>query len=207
MPTVHIASCRLPAASAQFELHGFRDSETGAEHLAMTLGEIGDGRPVLCRVHSECMTGDALLSQRCDCGAQLAAALARIAAQGRGVLLYLRQEGRGIGLINKIRAYQLQDRGADTVDANLRLGFAADLRSYGMCADILSHLGVKSVQLMTNNPRKVDALGEAGVEVTERIALVHGHNPHNRDYLAVKAARMGHLFDAACQLRDAEVVP
>lgn len=207
MPTVHIASCRLPVASAQFELHGFRDSETGAEHLAMTLGEFGDGLPVLCRAHSECMTGDALLSQRCDCGAQLGAALERIAAEGCGVLLYLRQEGRGIGLINKIRAYQLQDEGADTVDANLHLGFPADLRAYGMCAEMLAHLGVRSVRLMTNNPRKVAALTEAGVDVVERIALVHGQNPHNRDYLAVKAAGMGHLFDVACQLPDAGVVP
>jgi GTP cyclohydrolase II len=203
----HIASCRLPTASALFELHGFQDTDTGAEHLAMTLGEIGDGIPVLCRVHSECMTGDALFSQRCDCGAQLAAALERIASQGRGVLLYLRQEGRGIGLINKIRAYQLQDGGADTVDANLRLGFLADLRSYDMCAGMLARLGVNSVQLLTNNPRKVLALADAGVHVVERIGLVAGHNQHNRHYLAVKAARMGHLFDAPCRLAGQTVLP
>ncbi|MFC5458890.1 GTP cyclohydrolase II [Massilia niabensis] len=207
MSIQHIASCRLPTVSAQFELHGFQDADTGAEHLALTLGAINDGAPVLCRVHSECMTGDALFSQRCDCGAQLAAAMERIAAEGRGVLLYLRQEGRGIGLLNKIRAYQLQDGGVDTVDANVRLGFPADARGYAMCAGMLGHLGVASLRLLTNNPRKVAALAEAGVPIVERIALVSGHNHHNQGYLAVKAARMGHLFDTSCVLADDEVLP
>jgi GTP cyclohydrolase II len=197
----------LPTAFAQFELHGFQDCDTGAEHLALTLGAIGDGAPVLCRVHSECMTGDALFSQRCDCGAQLAAAMQRIAAEGRGVLLYLRQEGRGIGLLNKIRAYQLQDGGADTVDANMRLGFPADARVYTMCAGMLEHLGVASLRLLTNNPSKFAALAKAGVHVVERIALLSGHNEHNQGYLAVKAARMGHLFDTDGALADREAVP
>ncbi|WP_218164903.1 GTP cyclohydrolase II [Pseudoduganella namucuonensis] len=204
----HIASCRLPTRFAEFELHGFQDPASGHEHLALTLGDIGDGLPVLCRVHSECMTGDALFSQRCDCGAQLAAALERIAARGRGVVLYLRQEGRGIGLMNKIRAYGLQDAGADTVEANARLGFAADLRDYAMCGPMLAHVRVASIELMTNNPRKLDALREAGVVVAGRIGLVHGVNPHNRRYLATKAAKLGHLFGPASGIGpEAEVLP
>src|SRR5690554_5413723 len=139
-------------------MHGFLDEETGKEHVALTLGDIADGEPVLARLHSECLTGDALFSQRCDCGAQLESAMQIIAAEGRGALLYLRQEGRGIGLVNKIRAYQLQDAGADTVEANEQPGFPADMRRYDLCKPMLDRFGITALKLMTNNPRKVAAM-------------------------------------------------
>ncbi|MFD2191436.1 GTP cyclohydrolase II [Pistricoccus aurantiacus] len=189
-----IAVSRLPTPWATFSMHGFEDEATGKDHIALTLGNIADGEPVLGRVHSECLTGDALFSMRCDCGYQLQEALKRIAREGRGVLLYLRQEGRGIGLLNKIRAYHLQDEGADTVEANEKLGFAADLRRYDLCVPMLAHLGVASLRLMTNNPRKVDALTRDGVKVVERIALTTGLNPHNEQYLATKAGKLGHMM-------------
>lgn len=154
----HMARCALPTPWAEFTLHVFLEPATGKEHLALVLGEIGNGEPVLARLHSECLTGDTLFSQRCDCGAQLEGALQRIAQEGRGILLYLRQEGRGIGLVNKIRAYALQEQGADTVEANHQLGFADDLRNYDICAPIFRHFGIRSLRLMTNNPRKLDAL-------------------------------------------------
>jgi GTP cyclohydrolase II len=176
-------------------MHGFEDVATGKEHVVLTLGEVGNSEPVLCRLHSECLTGDALFSLRCDCGFQLEAALQRIAEEGRGALLYLRQEGRGIGLINKIRAYKLQDAGADTVEANEQLGFGADMRDYGICKVMLNHLGIKAVRLMTNNPRKVTALKKQGIEVSERLPLHHGENPHNAKYLATKAGKLGHMID------------
>lgn len=147
---------------------------------------------MLARIHSECLTGDALFSQRCDCGAQLESALQRIAAEGRGVLLYLRQEGRGIGLINKLQAYKLQDAGADTVEANHQLGFEADQRTYSHCQPMLRHLGIHQVRLMTNNPRKMNALQKQGVPVVERVPLLVNRNPHNERYLATKAAKLGH---------------
>lgn len=152
-------------------MHGFLDEESGKEHVALSMGDIADGAPVLGRLHSECLTGDALFSLRCDCGFQLEGALAAIAEEGRGVLLYLRQEGRGIGLLNKIRAYELQDAGADTVEANLQLGFGADQRDYAMCQPMLAHLGVSSLRLMTNNPRKVKALESYAITVAERVPL------------------------------------
>src|SRR5690606_30225856 len=189
-----VAASKLPTPFAEFVMHGFLEEETGKEHVALTLGDIADGEPVLARLHSECLTGDALFSQRCDCGAQLQAALQAIAEQGRGVLLYLRQEGRGIGLLNKIRAYQLQDAGADTVEANEQLGFAADLRDYSICKPMLEHLGVQQLQLMTNNPRKVNAVEGFGVRVSERKPLQVGENPHNKFYLATKADKLGHLL-------------
>jgi GTP cyclohydrolase II len=191
---VFVAASQLPTPFAVFTMHGFLDEESGKEHVALTLGDVADGQPVLGRLHSECLTGDALFSQRCDCGAQLEAALRAIAAEGRGVLLYLRQEGRGIGLLNKIRAYELQDGGADTVEANERLGFAADQRDYSICQPMLDHLGIRSVQLMTNNPRKVKALEGFGVRVAERRPLEIGLNPHNRKYLATKAGKLGHML-------------
>lgn len=191
-----IETCRLPTPFAVFDMHGFEEIESGQEHVVLTLGNVSDGQPVLARTHSECLTGDALFSMRCDCGFQLEQALQSIADEGRGVLLYLRQEGRGIGLLNKIRAYHLQDQGADTVEANERLGFAADLRDYSICSGMLEHLGIKSLRLMTNNPRKVKALSESGVEVVERLPLQVGRNPHNDAYLSTKASKLGHWLQS-----------
>lgn len=189
----YIASCKLPTPWAVFDLHAFSNADNGEEHVMLTLGQLA-GEPLLIRVHSECLTGDCLFSQRCDCGAQLKAAMQAIAAEGRGALLYLRQEGRGIGLINKIRAYQLQDQGADTVQANEQLGFSADLRHYDVCKPMLAHFGISRVRLMTNNPKKVAALQDLGIEVVERIPIEVNRNPHNMRYLATKAAKLGHLL-------------
>ena len=189
-----VASCELPTPWAVFRLHGFQETASGKEHLALTLGQVGDGVPALTRLHSECLTGDGLFSLRCDCGPQLEAALAAIAKEGRGVLLYLRQEGRGIGLLDKLRAYALQDQGLDTVDANRALGLPDDARDYGVAAAMLNTLGVPAVRLMTNNPAKVSALTARGVNVTERVPHVAGRGPRNQDYLETTAARMGHLL-------------
>jgi GTP cyclohydrolase II len=174
-------------------MHGFEDADTNKEHVVLTMGDVGDGQPVLARVHSECLTGDALFSLRCDCGNQLHQALEAIAAEGRGALFYLRQEGRGIGLLNKIRAYRLQDAGADTVEANEQLGFGADMRDYSILQPMFEHLKIKSVRLMTNNPRKVAALEELGISVVERIALHTDSNPHNEKYLRTKVGKLGHM--------------
>jgi len=190
----YIASSRLPTDYGVFDMHGFEDAQANKEHVVLTMGDVADGEPVLVRVHSECLTGDALFSMRCDCGSQLQASLKKIAEEGRGALIYLRQEGRGIGLLNKIKAYKLQDEGADTVEANEQLGFGADMRDYSILAPMLKHLQIKAVRLMTNNPRKVAALEENGVEVVERIALKTGSNPHNEKYLQTKAGKLGHLF-------------
>ncbi|CDG83935.1 GTP cyclohydrolase-2 [Janthinobacterium agaricidamnosum NBRC 102515 = DSM 9628] len=190
----YATSCALPTPWAQFTLHAFIEHATGKEHLAMTLGDIGDGQPVLARVHSECLTGDVLFSQRCDCGAQLEGALKRIAAEGRGILLYLRQEGRGIGLINKIRAYRLQEAGADTVQANEQLGFKADARNYALCKPMFGQFGIKSLRLMTNNPRKIDAMEKIGVTVAERVPLLVNRNAFNQHYLNTKASKLGHMM-------------
>jgi 3,4-dihydroxy 2-butanone 4-phosphate synthase/GTP cyclohydrolase II len=166
----------------------------GHEHLAVIKGcPVGDG--VLCRVHSECLTGEVFRSLRCDCGPQLDLALREIKLAGEGVVLYLRQEGRGIGLYNKLEAYALQEQGVDTVDANLALGFAGDLRTYDIAAEILGDLGIRSVMLMSNNPAKVDGLRKAGVGVVRRIDHIVGHNEVNRHYLETKKQRMGHLFE------------
>lgn len=190
-----VDSCDLPTRWGNFRLHGFVDLRSGQEHVALTLGRLGDDAPVLARVHSECLTGDAFGSRRCDCGAQLDSAMQRIAAEGRGIILYMRQEGRGIGLINKIRAYHLQDEGADTVEANQALGFAADLRNYDLVAPMLGQFGVGAVRLMTNNPRKVAALQAAGVAVAERLPIRVGRNPANQGYLDTKRSKLGHLLD------------
>jgi GTP cyclohydrolase II len=190
----YVTSCALPTPWAQFTLHAFVEHATGKEHLAMTLGDIGNGEPVLARVHSECLTGDVLFSQRCDCGAQLEGALRKIAAEGRGILLYLRQEGRGIGLVNKIRAYRLQEGGADTVEANLQLGFHADARNYELCQPMFAQFGIKRLRLMTNNPRKVAALGKDGVPVDSRIPLIVNRNRFNTRYLDTKEAKLGHMM-------------
>ena len=189
-----VASCKLQTPWGEFDLHGFEEIGAAREHVALTIGQVDGGAPVLLRMHSECLTGDALFSRRCDCGAQLEAAMRVIGEAGRGALLYLRQEGRGIGLLNKIRAYRLQDAGADTVEANHRLGFAADLRDYAIGAALLGRLGVRSVRLMTNNPHKVQALERLGVPVAERVPLLAGWNQHNARYLEAKAARLGHQF-------------
>jgi GTP cyclohydrolase II len=190
-----IESSRLPTVWGDFEIHGFEDTEFNKEHIVLTMGDLETGAPVLARVHSECLTGDALFSLRCDCGNQLQAAMQAIAAEGRGVIFYLRQEGRGIGLLNKIKAYRLQDAGADTVEANEQLGFGADMRDYSMLSPMIKHLGLQSVRLMTNNPRKVAALEEQGVSVAERIPLHTDSNPHNEKYLRTKAGKLGHMFD------------
>lgn len=195
MSVTHVATSTLPTPFGTFDMHGFSDSESGKEHVALSMGELQGKADVLARLHSECLTGDALFSMRCDCGFQLNEALRRIADQGQGVLLYLRQEGRGIGLINKIKAYNLQDQGADTVEANEQLGFNADERSYEMAKDMLQFLGVQSVHLMTNNPRKVKALTDLGIAVTQRDAIQVGKNSHNDSYLATKASKLDHMLD------------
>ncbi len=189
-----VAASRLPTRHGEFSIHAFQDTETGKEHIALSMGDLADGQPVLARVHSECLTGDGFGSLRCDCGPQLEAAMTQVAAAQRGVILYLRQEGRGIGLVNKIRAYALQDAGADTVEANEQLGFDADLREYAMCEDMLRHLGVSCVRLMTNNPLKVAALEAHGITVVERVPLITGLNPHNQGYMQTKTDKMGHML-------------
>jgi GTP cyclohydrolase II len=194
MSVSYIASSKLPTPWGTFTMHGFEDRQSGKEHVVLTLGEVGTEQPVLTRIHSECLTGDALLSMRCDCGFQLQEAMKRIAEKGSGAILYLRQEGRGIGLLNKIRAYHLQDQGADTVEANEQLGFAADLRDYSICQVMLEHLGIKAVRLMTNNPRKVEAIRQCGINVVEREPLQVGKNSHNEQYLATKAGKLGHMM-------------
>jgi GTP cyclohydrolase II len=175
-------------------MHGFEDADTGQEHVALVLGNVADEEVALCRIHSECLTGDCLFSMRCDCGSQLKFAMRAISEHGSGVILYLRQEGRGIGLINKIRAYELQDRGADTVEANEKLGFDADLRDYTVCKSMFLHLQVSKLRLMTNNPVKVQALSKLGLEITERVPIETGQNDHNARYLATKAGKLGHLL-------------
>ena len=190
-----VASAKLPTPWATFTLHGYQDEVNHTEHLALSLGDVRGEEPVLVRMHSECMTGDALHSLRCDCGFQRDAALKMIADRGRGVLVYLRQEGRGIGLLNKIKAYALQDEGSDTVEANEQLGFAPDLRDYGVGAQMLHDLGVERLELLTNNPRKVVALEGYGIEISGRVPLHVGENPYNERYLATKVEKLGHLSD------------
>jgi GTP cyclohydrolase II len=194
-PSLRIASrAKLPTRFAErAEIVAFRSDDDGAENVALIIGA-PSGEPPLVRLHSECLTGDVLGSLKCDCGPQLEGALAAIAAVGWGILLYLRQEGRGIGLVNKLRAYALQDQGFDTVDANLRLGFADDERDFTLAAGMLSSLSQKEVRLLTNNPRKVEGLEAAGITVRERVPLKAGGNPHNRDYLEAKRLRSGHTL-------------
>jgi GTP cyclohydrolase II len=184
----------LPTRWGAFDIHGFEDPFKGKEHIAISMGSCDSVQPLLIRIHSECLTGDALGSLRCDCGEQLQRAMQYISEVGRGAILYLRQEGRGIGLVNKIKAYHLQDQGADTVEANERLGFGADMRDYSICAPMLQHLGAEQVELMTNNPRKVKALIDLGIDVVQRVPLKTDSNPHNAAYLSTKAGKLGHLF-------------
>lgn len=196
MSFVFVAASRLPTRFGEFSIHAFEDLETGKEHVALSMGDLSDAEPVLMRLHSECLTGDGFGSLRCDCGPQLEAAMCKVAHAGRGVILYLRQEGRGIGLVNKIRAYALQDAGADTVEANEQLGFDADLREYAMCGDMLRHFGIRQVRLLTNNPKKVAALEAHGIEVVERIPLLTARNPFNEGYMQTKTDKMGHMLPA-----------
>jgi 3,4-dihydroxy 2-butanone 4-phosphate synthase / GTP cyclohydrolase II len=198
-----VASARIPTEHGVFQAVGYRAAVDASEHIALVFGELGDGEDVLVRVHSECLTGDVFGSLRCDCGPQLNAALARVAIEGRGVVLYVRgHEGRGIGLMHKLQAYQLQDQGRDTVDANLELGLPADARDYGTGAQILYDLGVRSMRLLTNNPAKRSGLEGYGLRVVGRESLPVRPTPENVRYLRTKRDRMGHLLD----LSDLDVV-
>jgi len=201
-----LVETRLPTAYGVFRALGYRNSVDGTEHIAMVYGDLGDGADVMVRVHSECLTGDAFGSRRCDCGSQLSSALAAVSTAGRGVIVYLRgHEGRGVGLVHKLRAYNLQDTGRDTVDANLDLGLPADARDYGTGAQILRELGVRSVRLLTNNPLKCTALEAYGVSVNERIAVPVKPQDDNRRYLVTKRDRMGHHLEHL-DLDDAHAV-
>ena len=191
-----VAGTVLPTEHGEFTAYGYRSTVDGTEHLALVMGDVSSDDPVLTRIHSECLTGDVLGSYRCDCGPQLQEAMARVAAEGRGVIVYLRgHEGRGIGLAEKLRAYELQEQGRDTIDANLDLGFAVDVRNYAAATQILRDLGVRSVRLLTNNPLKTRDVGALGVEVEERVALTPHPTEHNLTYLRTKRDRLGHQID------------
>ena len=190
-----IAEAKLPTHWGEFNVIAFEDKKLNEEHLLLYMGELQNDS--LLRIHSQCLTGDTLYSLKCDCGSQLAMALQRISEQGVGMLIYMAQEGRGIGLVNKIRAYELQDKGMNTVEANEALGFAADERDYSYCKEILSTVNISSVRLMTNNPRKIKGLEDVGIKVTERVSIEIEPNKHNEDYLKVKADKLGHMIGAS----------
>ncbi|CEQ09870.1 GTP cyclohydrolase II [[Clostridium] sordellii] len=190
-----VVEVNMPTRYGDFKMYGFINKLNGEHHVALVKGEIDENEPVLVRVHSECLTGDALGSLRCDCGDQYDAAMKKIAKEGKGILLYMRQEGRGIGLINKLKAYDLQDQGYDTVEANLMLGFPADMRDYGIGAQILKNLGVRRLRIMTNNPRKLNGLRGYDIEIVERISIQMNHNEKNEFYLKTKQDKLQHMLN------------
>jgi 3,4-dihydroxy 2-butanone 4-phosphate synthase/GTP cyclohydrolase II len=201
-----VAAARLPTAFGEFDVVGYRSLIDAKHHVALVKGDVAGRSDVLVRVHSECLTGDVFHSLRCDCGEQLESALAMIEAEGQGVLLYLAQEGRGIGLLNKLKAYRLQEDGLDTVEANLQLGLPADLRDYGIGAQILVDLGLSSIRILTNNPKKIKGLEGYGLSVSAQVPIEHAPNPHNEDYMRTKAQRMGHTLHHQGLNLDAEML-
>lgn len=189
-----VVQANLPTRYGNFTIYGYVNRQNQEHHLALAIGDVADGRPVLVRVHSECLTGDALGSSKCDCGDQYDAAMRAIGAEGRGVLVYLRQEGRGIGLINKLKAYALQDEGLDTVEANLALGFPPDQRDYTVGAEILVDLGVQNLRLLTNNPQKISGLEKFGLSIIDRVPIETAHKQDFEQYMRIKKSKMGHLL-------------